>query len=332
MFRNHEVKQGFVLLLTAGILFAVLTAWFPGLALFWIIGLFAAAAGSYLAVNHLRYRKISELSMYLKRVLGGEMNLHVPDNAEGELSLLRNDIYKLVTTLETQAELLRADRAYLADSLSNISHQLKTPMTSMLVITDILREDLPEEKREDFMKTLRSQLKRMEWLLSALLKISRLDAGTVQFKQETVEVKTLVDHAAEHLLIPMELKEQTFSAEIPEGLTLTCDLSWTAEAVANILKNCMEHTPEQGRITVRGEEHGLYVQLVIEDTGEGILPEELPHIFERFYKGRNAGKDSVGIGLAMAKDIIGGQNGKMEVESTPGAGTRFIIRMYRKVI
>ena len=182
------------------------------------------------------------------------------------------------------------------------------------------------------MKTLRSQLKRMEWLLSALLKISRLDAGTVQFKQETVEVKTLVDHAAEHLLIPMELKEQTFSAEIPEGLTLTCDLSWTAEAVANILKNCMEHTPEQGRITVRGEEHGLYVQLVIEDTGEGILPEELPHIFERFYKGRNAGKDSVGIGLAMAKDIIGGQNGKLEVESTPGAGTRFVIRMYRKVI
>ena len=326
------MKNGFLLLLAAGILCAVLTVLFPNLAILWIIILFAAAAVIYLTVNQLRYRKISELSMYLKRVLGGETNLHVPDNAEGELSLLRNDIYKMVMTLETQAELLRADRAYLADSLSNISHQLKTPMTSMLVITDILREELPEEKREDFMKTLRSQLKRMEWLLSALLKISRMDAGTVRFKQESVEVKTLVEHAAEHLLIPMELKEQTFSVEIPEGLTVTCDLSWTAEAVANILKNCMEHTPERGRITVRGEEHGLYVQLVVEDTGEGILPEELPHIFERFYKGKNAGKDSVGIGLAMAKDIIGGQSGKLEAESTPGVGTRFVIRLYRKVI
>ncbi|QNM06546.1 sensor histidine kinase [Qiania dongpingensis] len=333
MFRNREVKYGFWVLLAAGVLagsaiFAESGEGFRYFLLFLLVSVIV-----YLLVNHIRYRKISGLSLYLKKVLNGDKKLDIPDNAEGELSLLRNDIYKMVTRLETQAELLSEDKAYLAGSLSDISHQLKTPMTSMMVMTDILRdESLPAEKREEFIDSIRSQLKRMEWLLSSLLKMSKLDAGAIQFKQEPVQVSELVRKAVEHLLIPMELKNQTLAVEIPESQYIGCDVAWTSEAISNIVKNCMEHTPENGKITIYSEERGVYLQLVVEDSGEGIAPEDLPHIFERFYKGKNAGRDSVGIGLAMAKYILNIQNGQVEVESTPGAGSRFFIRLYRKVI
>ncbi len=333
MFRNREVKYGFFLFLAAGLLCGSAVFGAAPRALPAFLAFFVLAVLIFLAVNALRYKRIAGLSLYLKRVLNGEKQLDIPDNAEGELSLLRNDIYKLVTMLETQAELLKADRTYLADSLSDISHQLKTPMTSMLVMTDILRAGkLPAEKQEEFMAAIHSQLERMEWLLSSLLKISKLDAGTVRFRQDRIRVSELIKKSVEHLLIPMEIKDQEFIVRVPEEHTVVCDLQWTAEAVSNIIKNCIEHTPEHGRILVRSEEHGLYLRLIIEDSGEGIAPEDLPHIFERFYKGKNAGKDSVGIGLAMANHIIGIQNGKLEAESAPGYGSRFFIRLYRKVI
>lgn len=333
MFRNREVKYGFWILFVLGLLcgYAVFTLSVKGF--FFYMVFFGAALLVYLLVNHFRYKKIAALSGYLKKVLNGEKKLDVPDNAEGELSLLRNDIYKMVTRLETQAELLTADKTYLANSLSDISHQLKTPMTSMMVMTDILRDEmLPAGKREEFTAAIRSQLERMEWLLSSLLKMSKLDAGTIQFKKEEVRASELVKKAVEHLLIPMELKNQTLTVRIPKEQSFICDVQWTAEAISNIVKNCMEHTPENGSITIYSEERGVYLQLVIEDDGEGIEPEDIPHIFERFYKGKNAGKDSVGIGLAMAKYILNIQNGQIEVESTPGVGSRFFVRFYRRVV
>ena len=333
MFRNRELKYGCGVYVVSGVIcgsavFAESRAGFCWFLLFFAAGLFIFLAG-----GGLRYRKIASLSIYLRRVLNGEKKLDIPDNVEGELSILRNDIYKLVTKMETQAELLLDDKRYLADSLSDISHQLKTPMTSMMVMTDILREEnLPAEKREVFVRSIRSQLKRMEWLLSSLLKMSKLDAGTIQFKRERVSVKALVEKAVEHLLIPMELKNQTFVVNIPVGQELVCDFQWTAEAISNIVKNCMEHTPEEGRIMIYSENRGIYTQLVVEDNGEGIAPEDLPHIFERFYKGKNGGKDSVGIGLAMAKHILSIQNGQIEALSEPGKGSRFILRLYHLVL
>lgn len=333
MFRNKEVKYGCAAYGAAGLVCgsAVFAESREGFV--WFLLFFAMGLSAFLAGNALRYRKIRSLSLYLKRVLNGERQLDIPDNAEGELSILRNDIYKLVTKLETQAELLLSDKAYLADSLSDISHQLKTPMTSMMVMTDILRDEgLSAKKREEFVEAIHSQLERMEWLLTSLLKMSKLDAGTIQFKKERVSMRALVRKATEHLLIPMELKNQTFTVEIPEDLSLVCDFHWTAEAVANVVKNCMEHTPENGRIAVYSETRGIYTQLVVEDSGEGIAPEDLPHIFERFYKGKNAGKDSVGIGLAMAKYILGIQNGQIEAFSEPGKGSRFVFRLYHLVV
>ncbi|MCI8549159.1 MAG: HAMP domain-containing histidine kinase [Lachnospiraceae bacterium] len=333
MFRNRELKYGCVAYTAAGVICGSAVFAESGEGFLWFLLFFVAGLFIFLAGGALRYRKIASLSVYLRRVLNGEKKLDIPDNVEGELSILRNDIYKLVTKMETQAELLLDDKRYLADSLSDISHQLKTPMTSMMVMTDILREEnLPAEKREVFVRSIRSQLKRMEWLLSSLLKMSKLDAGTIQFKREEVSVKALVEKAVEHLLIPMELKNQTFVVNIPEGQSLVCDFQWTAEAISNIVKNCMEHTPEEGRIMIYSENKGIYTQLVVEDTGEGIAPEDLPHIFERFYKGKNGGKDSVGIGLAMAKHILSIQNGQIEALSEPGKGSRFILRLYHLVL
>ncbi len=276
-----------------------------------------------------RYRQMEKLSDYLKRIGRGDYSLDIRDNVEGELSILKNEIYKVTTRLREQAEYNVREKYYLADALSDISHQLKTPLTSMMVMTDLLKEEgLPPDKREEFTDTIRAQLIRIEWLVTSLLKLSRLDAGTIVLESRPVPAAEVIGRAAQHLLIPMELKGIEFEVQGEENVTFPGDLSWSAEAFANILKNCMEHTPPGGRIRVMYEENHLYTVISVEDNGEGIAAEDLPHIFERFYKGKNAGADSVGIGLAMAYEILAKEQGKIDVTSKEGEGTRFRVKFY----
>ena len=276
-----------------------------------------------------RYRQMEKLSDYLKRIGRGDYSLDIRDNVEGELSILKNEIYKVTTRLREQAEYNLREKYYLADALSDISHQLKTPLTSMMVMTDLLKEEgLPTDKREEFTDTIRAQLIRIEWLVTSLLKLSRLDAGTIVLESRPVPAAEVIGRAAQHLLIPMELKGIEFEVQGEENVTFPGDLSWSAEAFANILKNCMEHTPSGGRIRVMYEENHLYTVISVEDNGEGIAAEDLPHIFERFYKGKNAGADSVGIGLAMAYEILAKEQGKIDVTSKEGEGTRFRVKFY----
>ncbi|HIU66787.1 MAG TPA: HAMP domain-containing histidine kinase [Candidatus Caccomorpha excrementavium] len=276
-----------------------------------------------------RYRQMEKLSDYLKRIGRGDYSLDIRDNVEGELSILKNEIYKVTTRLREQAEYNVREKYYLADALSDISHQLKTPLTSMMVMTDLLKEEgLPPDKREEFTDTIRAQLIRIEWLVTSLLKLSRLDAGTIVLESRPVSAAEVIGRAAQHLLIPMELKGIEFEVQGEENVTFPGDLSWSAEAFANILKNCMEHTPPGGRIRVMYEENHLYTVISVEDNGEGIAAEDLPHIFERFYKGKNAGADSVGIGLAMAYEIFAKEQGKIDVTSKEGEGTRFRVKFY----
>lgn len=276
-----------------------------------------------------RYRQMEKLSDYLKRIGRGDYSLDIRDNVEGELSILKNEIYKVTTRLREQAEYNLREKYYLADALSDISHQLKTPLTSMMVMTDLLKEEgLPPDKREEFTDTIRAQLIRIEWLVTSLLKLSRLDAGTIVLESRPVPAAEVIGRAAQHLLIPMELKGIEFEVQGEENVTFPGDLSWSAEAFANILKNCMEHTPPGGRIRVMYEENHLYTVISVEDNGEGIAAEDLPHIFERFYKGKNAGADSVGIGLAMAYEIFAKEQGKIDVTSKEGEGTRFRVKFY----
>lgn len=274
-----------------------------------------------------RYRELDRLAEYLTRVVEGNYGLDIRDNAEGELSILKSEIYKVTVMLSEQAAALRKEKGNLADALSDISHQLKTPLTSMFVMTDLLCGDLPEEKRVEFTGKLRRQLERIEWLVTSLLKLSRLDAGTVEFRKAAVSAERLVSAACEPLLITMELKEQKLVVDCPE-FEFVCDLNWTVEALVNILKNCVEHTPAGGEIRISCRDYPLYTEIVIEDNGTGIDKADLPYIFNRFYKGKNAGDDSIGIGLAMAKSIVVAQGGSVDVRSSD-LGSKFMLRFFR---
>ncbi|HML37984.1 MAG TPA: HAMP domain-containing sensor histidine kinase [Bacillota bacterium] len=272
-----------------------------------------------------RYRMLASLGEYLKRVNSGEYQMELPDNDEGELSILKSEIYKVTVSLREQNERLKQEKVRLADTLSDISHQFKTPLTSMSVMADLLSDDkLDEVRRVQFAAQLRGQLERLTWLTEALLKLSKLDAEAVLFKPRFVPLSTLIDKACSPLLIPMELKEQTLIIEA-EG-DVCCDLNWTAEALSNILKNCMEHMPKGGKIRIIASENALFTEIRVSDDGPGIAWDDLPYIFERFYRGKNAAKDSVGIGLAMARSILDAQGAGIKAGSALGGGAEFILR------
>lgn len=277
-----------------------------------------------------RYTEIENLSSYLRQISNGNYKLDVRDNQEGELSILKNDIYKVTLMLSEHSALLQHDKVQLTNAISDISHQLKTPLTSMTVMADLLSEpELPPEKRTEFTRNIRIQLERIGWLVSSLLKFSKIDAGTVQFKKDPISVRTLFQKSLEPVLIPMDIKEQTVSIKGDDAVSFLGDLNWTVEAVINILKNCVEHTPEGGEISISFAENALYTEVIIADNGKGIPKEELPYVFQRFYKGKNASEDSVGIGLALSHSIITSQNGDINIKSEKGIGTQFHIKIYK---
>jgi signal transduction histidine kinase len=233
--------------------------------------------------------------------------------------------------LSEQSSYLEQDKVKLTNAISDISHQLKTPLTSMMVMADLLSSNqLDESKRAEFTQNIRVQLERIEWLVSSLLKLSKIDAGTVSFKKDQVSVRSLIERAVQPLLIPMDIKEQTLSVEGDDSVTFSGDGHWTAEALINILKNCVEHTSVGGQVSISFSETPLFTEIKVKDNGNGIPKEDLPYIFRRFYKGKNAGEDSVGIGLAMAYSIITSQQGDIEVRSEQGIGTEFHIKFYNK--
>ena len=278
-----------------------------------------------------RYKEIEKLSGYLRRISNGNYKLDVRDNHEGELSILKSDIYKVTLMLSEQRSYLEEDKVKLTNAISDISHQLKTPLTSMMVMADLLSDNkLNETKRAEFTQNIRIQLERIEWLVSSLLKLSKIDAGTVSFKKDNVSVRDLIERAVQSVLIPMDIKEQTLLVEGDKAVTFTGDNHWTAEALINILKNCVEHTAVGGKVSISFSENPLYTEIKVKDNGHGIPKEDLPYIFRRFYKGKNAGEDSVGIGLAMAYSIITSQQGDIEVRSEQGKGTEFHIKFYNK--
>ncbi len=272
------------------------------------------------------------LSTYLHRIDAGDYSLDVRDNGEGSFSLLKNDLYKVTVRLREQAELLQKDKTALSNLIADISHQIKTPLTSLGVLADLLAEDPPEEDRRLFVERLRAQLGRIQWLTAALLKLARLDAGTAAFKSEPVDVRRLIERALEPLHIPLEIKNQRLEVRGDDGASFTGDLNWSAEALTNVIKNCIEHTPESGRIEISYAANALYAEIIVSDDGAGIASQDLPNIFNRFYRGENAGENSVGIGLALAKAVFTAQGGDITVRSQRGLGTSFAIRIFRGVV
>ena len=330
--RNREIKMlTIILIILSAVLAAIGFMINTSAGILMLIAVFLLCS-LFLVFTAYRYRQISKLSEYLRRISAGEYSLDIRDNTEGELSILKNEIYKVTLMLSEYNEQLKREKLLLSEQMADISHQLKTPLTSMMVMVDLLRDpNLPEERRREFTSRIYAQLERIEWLVSSLLKMSKLDAGVVEMKLREFSAQAIIEKALNPLLIPMELKDITYSIK-GQDETITCDLHWTVEALINILKNCIEHTPRGGRIDISINNNPLYSEIVISDNGEGISKEDLPHIFTRFYKGKNASSDSVGIGLAMAKSIIRSQDGDITVESKPGEGSTFFVKLYKTII
>lgn len=294
-----------------------------------LVGAFFLMAAVFLYQRKKREKQIEELIMYLMRIQDGPELPEWTSYREGQLGILQSEIYKLVMLLHEKSSQAVKEREYLSKMLSDISHQIKTPLTSITIMADLLREpDLPEEKRMEFAGKIDQQVSRMTWLVRNLLTLSQLEADMLKLKKEDVEVRKLVQRAAEPLRLMADVKNVEISFEIDEDIHLICDEHWTVEAISNIIKNCLEHTPEGGRVTIRGEENNFSTNIYIRDNGEGIEKEDIAHIFERFYKGKNASENSVGIGLALSRQIMVQQNGTIDVKSEPGVGTEFHLKWY----
>lgn len=290
----------------------------------------AAVTAIFLAENRKRYRAIARLSDTLDRMLHGEDDLQLSCYTEGELEILQCEIRKLLQRLKEQSDALRCEKLLLADSIADISHQLRTPMTAInLNLASLQSTVQDEEKTAEYCFEIKKQLERMDWLLTALLKLARLDADAVKMKREPILLENAVKKALQPLEIIMEIKEQQVVCDISGSFY--GDSDWTAEALGNILKNCTEHM-RQGQITITGQENPLFSTLVIRDSGDGFAPEDLPYLFERFYKGKNASEKSVGIGLALARRIITVQNGTIKAYNHPDGGAVFEIRFYKSTV
>ncbi len=331
LLKNKEVRGALLWQLSVAVIACSICFWFDLRA-----GLTAVVLSMLLMLifcisTYKRYRRIASLAADVNHVLHGDSPIDFDNYSEGELSILHSEIYKMTIRLREQQQKLMKDKEYLADSLADISHQIRTPLTSInLLVERLSASGLTDECRHQLTNELYGLLDRIDWLITTLLKISKLDAGTVQFKQEQVSLEELLKKSCATLLIPMELRGQELC--IHADGAFRGDLSWTSEAIGNIVKNCMEHTPEGGRIQIEATENALYSEIIIKDNGTGISPEDLPRIFERFYKGKDSDGKSFGIGLALSRMIIAGQGGTVKAENRKSAGAMFTIRFYKGTV
>ena len=275
------------------------------------------------------YNKIRKLSIYANDILNNKYNMDIREYSEGDISNLKNDLYKMTIKLKEQNELSLKDKIYLQDTLSDISHQLKTPLTSMYVINELLYDDkLDKSLKKELLNKSKKGLERIEWLITSLLKMSRLDSGSEKLILERVKLINIINKTIEPIRIPLELKNINLNVSCSNDIKVNVDVNWTTEALINILKNAMEHTLENGNINIVCNDNPLYTMISISDDGCGISKKDLPHIFERFYKGMS-NKESIGIGLNMSKKIIESENGNISVKSKENEGTTFIIKLFK---
>lgn len=281
----------------------------------------------FMILTNRRYRALAKMAANLDRVLAGERDIRLRDMNEGELAILSSEIDKVIARLNLTVDELQTEKLALSDALADISHQLKTPLTSIAISTELIRDRLSARgDSEDLVERLRliqTLQARVEDLVAALLKLARIDAGVIKLVCGAVDARELVRRSFEPLAVAFDIADVRFSADVQDGASYEGDLTWSVEALENILKNCMEHTPAGGCVSVRVTEDVLACRIRIEDTGPGIAESDLPHIFERFYRGSrdaNAAPSEVnpagvGIGLALSKSLVTAQGGTLTAEN-----------------
>lgn len=279
---------------------------------------------------YMQNEHIKEISEQVNQILFQQKDLYVKQFKEGNLSILESEIVKLVNRLFEQNQLLIQDKVLLKQSLEDISHQMKTPLTSLNLIQERLKI-ADEQETKHLLKQQQQLLDKIEWLVISLLKMAQLDVGTIQFKKEIINIHDLITNMIKPFEILIDIKELNVVIDTDIQSIQDIDYHWTLEALSNVFKNCVEHLPQHGMINITVHHNPLYDEIIIQDNGEGISNEDLPHLFERFYKGHNATKQSVGIGLALSHMIIEKENGTITVENTY-PGVKFTIHFYHEVI
>ena len=313
----------------------------------------AALLAVFLAATLARYRAIARLAAQVDDVLHGQRDVSFERMREGELALLASELDKMRNRLTLSAEDLAREKNALADALADISHQLKTPLTSLSLMTVLVRGQLAaapgHEAEVARLREMERLEGRVEWLVSSLLKLARIDAGVVRFSRARVSAADLVERASSPLAVAFDLHGVELAADVQPNSGFEGDVAWTAEALENVLKNCLEHTPAGGRVTVSAREDALACRIHVEDTGPGIAEKDLPHVFERFYRGgekdrklaADAGSEvdptGVGIGLALAQSLVSAQGGSIRAGNVCGAdgrvcGAAFDIVFFKAVV
>ena len=279
----------------------------------------------YIIHNIYVFKKIKGLSIYTTKILNDDYSMDIRSYDEGDISNLKNDLYKMTIKLKETRDIELKEKKYLETTLEDISHQLRTPLTSMNVGLEVLSGNVDAITKKEFIQMEKKNLDRIEWLVTSLLKMSRLDSGTVLLVDKKEDLSKIIDNALEPIKIPIELKGISLINEVDKNLKIKVDENWVREAFINVLKNAYEHT--NSLIKIVSSDNPIYTEVKIIDDGAGISNTDLPHIFERFYKG-STNKESIGIGLNMAKKIIEKENGNISVQ-TSNNGTTFIIKFYK---
>lgn len=284
----------------------------------------------FIVYNANKDKKLKKITEYIEEINKKNYKLDIDSNTEDELSILQNEVYKITILLKEQAENSLNDKISLKNSISDISHQLKTPLTSITILLDniIGNPDMNIDTRNEFISDIRREIININFLVQALLKLSKFDANAVEFTQKEVKISKIIDSAIKNVMPLCDLQKVEIKVEVNENDTMVCDEKWQIEAISNILKNSVEYSNSGDTILVRANKYKLYTQIDIKDNGKGITKEDIPHIFERFYKGKNSSKNSIGIGLALSKTIIDKNGGNIAVESKVGEGTRFVIKYF----
>ena len=315
--RNKEVKRQIVVNGLLALFWCCICFIVDSKSLWIVLAAIVSVSMVSLFFTYQRYRKIAELSLLIDKLLHGDETISFGQFQEGELSVLHDEISKMTRRLIEQAEALKKEKGNLADALADISHQLKTPLTSLNILNaSLCNEKMIDEERYELIRKQAMLLSRMEWLIATLLKISKLDAGTITLKPQEICLKDVVEKAIRPLEIAAELK-------------LTLDTDWTAEALGNVIKNCIEHSPEGSTIEIKAIERPLLTQIIIEDNGTGFQEKDIPHLFDRFYQGSGSTIGNAGLGLALAKTIIVNQGGVIKAKNRKSGGAEFEICFYR---
>lgn len=329
MLRSRELRR-FAMLFS--LMAAAVVTW--GFAINTAAGILAVASAAafgaaFCAFTKARYQRIARMSEQIDRVLHDADHLYMDEVDEGELSILHSEITKMTVRIREQNAALNQEKERLADSLADIAHQLRTPLTAANLILSLLANSPDANERNAWVRETEELLARMDWLITSLLKLSRLDAGIVVFQSQQVDVNELISVALRPFLIPMELHNIAWHIDVPNGMRLQGDPAWLAEAVQNILKNCLESIGDNGRITMVGTDNPLFTELAIRDSSAGFATEDLPGLFDRFYRGKHSAAAGYGIGLSLCKTIITRQGGTITADNHPQGGAVFVIRFPR---